>query len=303
MRRRSGGQLIRALTLCLMALATPLRGGEAVYVGSYTWPAAEHGAGGFSGLEVDADGQGFTAISDRGLILSGRFTRAAGRITGVAADAPALLRGIDGARQSKAGGDSEGLALDADGRIFVSFEGGNRVWTYLTPDAATRMPRPEAFRQMQGNSGLEALAIDHRGRLFTLPERSGRLDRPFPVWRFDGAWSQPFAIPRDGGFKPVGADFGPDGRFYLLERLFSGFGFRTRVRVFTLTESGVTSEETLLTTRLRRHDNLEGIAVWRDGDGLIRLTMVSDDNFRAFQRTEFVEYRLGAPLASGTASR
>ena len=32
--------------------------------------------------------------------------------------------------------------------------------------------------------------------------------------------------------------------------------------------------------------------VWRDDLGRIRLTMVSDDNFRFFQRTEFVEYAL-----------
>ena len=44
-------------------------------------------------------------------------------------------------------------------------------------------------------------------------------------------------------------------------------------------------------TRLRAHDNLEGISVWQDEQGL-RMTLISDDNFRAFQRTEIVEYRL-----------
>lgn len=42
-----------------------------------------------------------------------------------------------------------------------------------------------------------------------------------------------------------------------------------------------------------RHDNLEGLSVWQDAQG-VRLTMVSDDNFMFFQRTEFVEYRAGA---------
>lgn len=45
-------------------------------------------------------------------------------------------------------------------------------------------------------------------------------------------------------------------------------------------------------SELGRHDNLEGLSVWRDAQGL-RLTMVSDDNFMFFQRTEFVEYRVG----------
>lgn len=144
---------------------------------------------------------------------------------------------------------------------------------------------------MQANSSLEALAIDHRGWLYTLPERSGQLTRPFPVYRFDGTrWAQPFSIPRSGGFLPVGADFGPDGKLYLLEREFSGFGFRSRVRRFAVSETGIGPGETLLSSALARHDNLEGIAVTRTGTGEIRLTMISDDNFRVFQRTEIVEY-------------
>jgi hypothetical protein len=47
----------------------------------------------------------------------------------------------------------------------------------------------------------------------------------------------------------------------------------------------------VLETRLRRHDNLEGLSVWRDPAGRLRLTMLSDDNLRQWlQRTEFVDY-------------
>ena len=80
------------------------------------------------------------------------------------------------------------------------------------------------------------------------------------------------------------------GRLYLLERDFAGIGFRSRVRRFAPDGTG---EEVLLETGIGVHDNLEGISVWRDDLSRIRLTMVSDDNFRFFQRTEFVEYALG----------
>jgi len=40
------------------------------------------------------------------------------------------------------------------------------------------------------------------------------------------------------------------------------------------------------------HDNLEGVSVWRDADGALRATLVSDDNFRFLQQTEIVEYLL-----------
>ncbi len=46
----------------------------------------------------------------------------------------------------------------------------------------------------------------------------------------------------------------------------------------------------LLRSGLGVHDNLEGIAVWRDDQGRMRLTMVSDDNFQFFQVSEIVEY-------------
>jgi hypothetical protein len=65
-------------------------------------------------------------------------------------------------------------------------------------------------------------------------------------------------------------------------------GFRNRVRRFALDGTG---EEVVLETRVLTYDNLEGISVWQDVQGL-RMTLISDDNFRSFQRTEIVEYRL-----------
>jgi hypothetical protein len=94
-------------------------------------------------------------------------------------------------------------------------------------------------------------------------------------------------------FLPVGADFGPDGKLYILERHLNGiFGFQSRIRRFAIGETSLVEEETLLASMTARHDNLEGISVWRDAEGAIRITMISDDNYRSFQRTEFVEYRI-----------
>ena len=287
-RRRRCALGAAALSLVL----TGAEAGEVEHVGSFTWPATEHGLGGFSGIEVSGDGDSFTAISDRAAIVFGSFRRENGRITGIEAAPPEALRNPAPRPQDQSPRDSEGLAVDAAGRIFVSFEGLNRVWDYS--DRANPKPLPAAygFAALQSNAGLEALAVDARGRLHAIPERSGALDRDFPVWRYDGDWKWAFAVPRRDGFQVAGADFGPDGRLYVLEREFSGFGFRSRVRRFLPTETALTEEETVLTSRHRQHDNLEGIAVWQDDTGAIRLTMVSDDNFRPFQRTEFVEYRL-----------
>ena len=269
--------------------------GNAEYLGSYDWNGFETGFGGFSGLEVSEDGKRFVAITDRGRIVEGSFDRTDGRISGVFGSGLRYLKTTEGGKLGRFEVDSEGLALREDGRLFVSFEAYHRVWTYsdLGSEAAW-LPRHEDFEGLQNNSALEALAIDKDGALYTMPERSGKLDRPFPVYRYkNGNWTQPFSVPRRDELLPVGADFGPDGRFYLLERQLRGiFGFQSRVRSFRINGDRLENERLILETATGTHDNLERIAVWRDAGGAIRLTMISDDNFRAFQATEFVEYRL-----------
>jgi hypothetical protein len=298
MRRRAFRKLGAAALIGFLALAPAAAGAEpAEYLGSYVWTDPHPGFGGFSALEMAADGLSFTALSDRATLWRGRVTRdAAGMIGAVEVLETTRLLDSKGAALRDTTADSEGLAIAPDGSIYISFEGLTRVVRHPRADApAQLLPRPEAFGKMQLNSSLEALAIGPDGTLYTLPERSGALDRPFPVWRYrGGAWDQPFSIPRDGGWLPVGADFGPDGRFYLLERDFWGLlGFLSRVRRFDLGPDGFSGGEVLVQTRAGVHDNLEGISVWRDAAGAIRLTLISDDNFRLFQRSELVEYRLG----------
>ncbi|MDA7427731.1 esterase-like activity of phytase family protein [Primorskyibacter aestuariivivens] len=298
MRRRLAVALSAAALLLLSGLgiaASPDH--QARYLQSYTWSQADPDFGGFSGLELAENGMDFTAISDRGHYVTGRLIREHGRIVRVESQALKPLRDPKGQNQTrKFSKDSEGLAVGKDGRIFVSYEGNHRVWAYPTMERAKKLPRHPDFKSLQGNSSLEALAVDRHGHLYTLPERSGRLNRPFPVYRLrDSTWDKRLSIPRRGGFLAVGADFGPDGRFYLLEREFNGIGFRARVRRFDLLADGFSNETTLFETLTGTHDNLEGLAVTQTKDGHIRLTMISDDNFRFFQRTEFVEYIVTSP--------
>ncbi|MDJ0822897.1 MAG: esterase-like activity of phytase family protein [Paracoccaceae bacterium] len=297
MRRRSGRALAAALIWLSTASAGPTD--DLRYLGTTFWQVDDPNFGGFSGLELSADGTQFTALTDRGHVVSGTLTREGERITSISAGTLTPLRNPQGKVLPRALNDAEGLAIGPQGRTYVSFEGRHRVWAYDNQGRPTPLPRPKAFRRLQPNSGLEALAINAEGHLYVLPERSGALQRPFPIWRFDGRnWRHVYDVPRSGGFLPVGADFGPDGRLYLLERAFTGFAFRSRVRVLMLGPKRTVTSETLLTTPSWRHDNLEGLSVWKDAKNRIRLTMISDDNFRMIQRTQFVEYVITAPLAS-----
>jgi len=282
---------VAALAVGLALRAAP--SGRAQLLSEVTWRHDHKFFGGLSGLELTADGRRFVAISDRGFILEGRLERVDGQINKIAVSRYKPLRHTNGKRLPRYHGDSEGLAMAADGTLFISFEGVARVNRQSDTQAIpTELPRHPDFEGMQLNSSFEALAIGPDGALYTLPERSGTTTRPFPVYRFkNGQWTQPFTIPRRAPFLPVGADIGPDGKFYLLERNLSGiFGFSSRVRRFDITPQGLTGEEVMLQTTAGTHDNLEGLSVWRDRAGRIRLTMVSDDNFKVFQRTELVEY-------------
>lgn len=263
---------------------------DATLIGTYLWLDDDPGFGGFSAIEVSADGTSFIALSDRGQITEGQFIRKNGVIAVVEHGPLHVLRAAHRAPLPRPERDSEGLARAPGGGVFISFE-----WTHglryfdRVGGFGSALIAPPATIELQDNASFEALAIGPDGALYTLPERSGLATRPFPVFRYrNGVWDQPFEIPRTGPYLIAGADIGPDGRLYLLERDFAGIGFRSRVRRFDLSGG---SEETILRSGLGMHDNLEGISVWQDTDGL-RLTMISDDNFNFFQRTQIVEYRL-----------
>lgn len=256
------------------------------------WQVAEGWFGGFSAIEVAADGRAFTALSDRGHFVQGLLVREDDDIVGVLQGEDEALLDARGRVPRSYRRDSEGLAQLGDGPIYVSFEGVHRIDAYRDlSQAALPIARFPKHEGLHGNGSLEALAVDRRGRLFAITEDALGAEGEATVFVFsNGSWSTPYRISRSDGFHPVGADFGPDGRFYLLERGFNGFGFRSRVRRFDLTAAELVNEAELFRTRTGTHDNLEGLSVWQDSAGNMRLTMISDDNFRFFQRTEIVEY-------------
>lgn len=296
-------QLILALTLaCSAARADDP---QAEFLGSYSWDLPQRWFGGLSGLELSADGTTMSAITDRGRFLSARINRTDDQIDAISMIRSFHLRGFDGSPLIGKIIDAEGLAIASDGTVYISFERIHRVSRYPDPASASQgLQRPQAIRDFPNNGGFEALAVDLSGTLFAVPEDVSDDDGNIPVFRWaDGTWTQPYSLPSDGRFLPVGADFGPDGRFYLLERGFNLFGFRSRVRSWRLTEAGALDERDELQTETGVHGNLEGVSVWRDRGDRIRLTMIADDNFFFLQSTELVEYALAKRLAYSAATR
>lgn len=299
MRLRPWRALILAASALVLGLAARSEG-EAVFVSRLAWSMDDRRFGGWSGIEiVPVDGAEagtrFAAISDRGWIVDGTLTRdRSGRIA-QATPGPYRRPGDRNTRPffTRDHRDPEGLAIATDGAVLISYEILQRVFIY--PDLAATdpnvLPIHRDFIGLRPNRGLEALAVGPDGAVYTLPEQilGGG---PIPVYRHDGTgWQIIHYLEDADGFRPVGADIGPDGRFYLLERkVIEQRGIATRVRRFDLTGTGLAGETRLLTTRIGTHDNLEGLAVWRDTAGRIRLTMIADDNFSRWLQSEIVEY-------------
>ncbi len=296
MRRRPSIRitLVLALTLAAPASVAGAEGsGQARYLASFAWGIDKFWFGGWSGIELSPDGAKMTAITDRGRLIEAEIIRDRGRIAAVKPRRRWRLKSSTGTFLTRQVGDSEGLAVAPDGTIYISFEGVTRVVRLPDPAGPSEvLRRPGEFRGFPKNKSLEALAIDHRNRLFAIPERLER-DETIKVFVLDkGTWSVAFKLPGGNGFLPVGADFDADGRLYLLERAWNALGFRTRVRRWTLSDDKPGNEQLLIETGIGTHDNLEGLAIWRDKQGRTRLTMIADDNFLPLQQTELVEYVL-----------
>ncbi len=264
--------------------------------------------GGLSGLRMGRDGAQFVAITDKGNWFTGRIVYAGARPAGIADAAIAPMLDAGGQRLAARGWyDTEGIADDGQGKLYVGIERVNRIVKF---DFARQgvLARAEpvrtspAVQTLPNNRGIEALAFVPKGMplagtLIAFSERgldSAGNTRGFLI---GGPAPGGFVVRRTDDFDISDCALLPSGDLLLLERRFSwasGVAIRLRrIALSSLAPGALADGSILLFADMGfQVDNMEALAAHRTAQGETVLTLLSDDNFSSLQRTLLLQFTL-----------
>lgn len=269
--------------------------------------------GGLSGLVIDAQGKRIAAVGDRGTFLTAEVGYRDGLLNSITKARLSRLTDPNGQIiRGKGRKDAEAIALE--GRTFedgllIGFERRPRVLRYRFRNgrlsrkpAALRIPR-EVDRG-PNNKELESIARFPKrspfGRALMVVSEEHR-DKSGNIlgWIVGGRKAGRFAIRpvRDFAITDIAVVPGTSD-VITLERRFTpttGAGMLLRlIKAGDFAAGAVVDGEQLFeANQLYSIDNMEGLAVHRTGDGDLRLSIISDDNFNPIQRTLLLQFALG----------
>jgi hypothetical protein len=265
------------------------------------------GFGGLSGLRLDASGERFIAISDRGNWFTGRIVYKGHEMTGLDDVEAAPMLGPDGRPITARGWfDSESIALDRS-FVYVGLERVNQLLRFDFSKGFTRsrgevMPLPLAAKKLPFNKGLEALVMVPKGMplagtLIAISERGLDQDGNLMAFLVGGPAAGQFSLRRTDNFDVSDAVLLASGDLLVLERKFSllaGVGIRIRrIALKSVAPGALVDGPSIFDADLGHEiDNMEGIDAHVTPEGDTVLTMVSDDNFSMIQRTLLLQFTL-----------
>ncbi len=265
------------------------------------------GFGGLSALRLDAKGEQFISVSDKGSWFTGRIRYQGREMTGLADVEAAPLLGADGRPITARGWfDSEAIALDGS-IAYVALERVNQLLRYDLAEGFTRargevVPLPPAARRLPYNKGIEALVMVPKGlplagTLIALSERGLDDKGNLVAFLLGGPTPGQFSVRRTDNFDISDAVVLPSGELLILERKFSwlsGVGIRIRrIALKSIAPGALVDGPSLFNADLGEEiDNMEGIDVHVSAEGETVLTLVSDDNFSLIQRTLLLQFTL-----------
>ncbi len=265
------------------------------------------GFGGLSGLRLDAKGERFIALSDKGSWFTGRIVYKGREMTGLDDVEASPMLGADGKPITARGWfDSESIALDGS-MVYVGLERVNQLLRFDFAKGFTRalgevVPLPPAARKLPFNKGLEALVMVPKGfalagTLLAISERGLDAQGNILAFLVGGKTPGQFTVRRTDNFDVSDAVLLPSGHLLLLERKFSllgGVGIRIRrIPLASVAPGAVIDGPSIFNADLGNEiDNMEGIDAHVTPDGETVLTLISDDNFSLIQRNLLLQFTL-----------
>jgi hypothetical protein len=287
--------------------AEHVRFGKLEYRGGLVLTSSFRGFGGLSGLRLDAKGERFIAISDKGSWFTGRIRYRGREPIGLDDVEAAPMLGPDGRPITSRGWfDSESIALDGS-LVYVGLERVNQLLRFDFSNGFTRargevVPLPPAARKLPYNRGLEALVtvpkgLPLAGTLIAISERGLDVEGNLIAFLIGGPSPGQFSVRRSHNFDVSDAVLLRSGELLVLERKFSlleGGGIRIRqIPLATLAPGALVDGPSIFEADLAEEiDNMEGIDAHVTAEGDTVLTMVSDDNFSMLQRTLLLQFTL-----------
>ena len=264
-------------------------------IGTYRIHSESKDFGGISAIIMGYAGQKFTALTDKAKYFNGSVSRdPRGKINKVIISKPYPILSSEGEPLKNRNLDSEAMIKTADGGFYISFESNDRIMYHESLDSPGKfLPSHESFDEFHYSKGIESLAISNGGLIYAIPEAPNAESKEIRAFVFDGKkWEKPFLLHSIDDFYITDAIFAPDDSLLILERNYSWAGFKSRIRRFRIKDGNAEFMQTLIESRFREFDNLEGMSIWLDKNGEYWLTLVSDDNFNIFQITQLVEFKI-----------
>jgi len=282
--------------------------GTLEFVGGMEMTSRGRNFGSLSAFRFLKPGSEFIGVADTGFWFFGTIEHdAEGKPSGVADFRMMEMVGDAGvSTHDKWDSDAEGLAVRGD-IATASFERGHRVSEYkIDPDGMGPPLRNLDFvipsRELRQNRGMETIAHAdpngiHAGGRVVVSEKSLDKDGNIYAAIIEGPDKGLFTVKRNGEFDITDGAFLPDGDLLLLERSYSmarGVAMRLR-RIYgeSIRKGALADGPVLLEANMAYQiDNMEGLDVWRRGDGALIVSIISDDNHSILQRNLYLEFKL-----------
>tara|TARA_B100000963_G_scaffold259297_1_gene227526 strand:+ start:471 stop:1364 length:894 start_codon:yes stop_codon:yes gene_type:complete len=256
----------------------------------------EENYGGFSGLVIQDEGSEALILTDKSFFFVLKLQRNdADNLMGYSLIRKGRLLSSKGEHLNGRNTDSESIVIGKNNNYYISFESNHRIMMHTKVEGkGVFIPKHPMFRKLSVNKGIEALAIDNEDRLIAIPEKPPLGISENPIFRLqNNKWEIIKYLKIEDDFLVTDAEFLPDGLLLILERKFSWTqGFKTRFRLISLNKFDNRKPITVFTSTANQFDNLEGMALWKDKKGAIRILTVSDDNFHPLQQSEIREFFL-----------